>query len=356
MFVNTCDEKWRVAERAASHVGKLQPKAPGIRMFDAGIGDGTVLAHLLTAMHSRFPTIPIHVVGKEISLEDVRLTLGNLADRFSEHPNLVVTLTNLNYSEAPNLWPNTPEKQDTMVFETKQLAGDCAHQFGEQLRNLDSFIEEHWTVRTSEKTGNPLYVTPTVLTIHRADHEIALDNVVPHRGEELDGYDFILASQPWRSRMGAEFKASRILGPLARALRPSGMMMVIQSAGDDPGSEIIERVWPGEDPFPVDRFALVDALKSEMEDDGSKFVIDPLDDKDSQIRYSLHALPNDPTVSIGTPSLFAAWNAAVYVGQMEDDRIEEALAGNAFDVVREVVEKYDGLWFNDESFLVHRRS
>ena len=71
-FVNTCDEKWRVAERAARELPSLAPEPPALRLFDAGVGDGTVLAHLLSAMHAEYPTVPFYVVGKEISLEDTR--------------------------------------------------------------------------------------------------------------------------------------------------------------------------------------------------------------------------------------------------------------------------------------------
>jgi len=57
-FVNTCNEKWKIAERAARELTHLRPDPPALRIFDAGMGDGTVLAHLLRAMHQRFPTLP----------------------------------------------------------------------------------------------------------------------------------------------------------------------------------------------------------------------------------------------------------------------------------------------------------
>ena len=50
-FVTTTNEKWKVAERAAQELRHLRPVPPALRVFDAGIGDGTVLAHLLRAMH-----------------------------------------------------------------------------------------------------------------------------------------------------------------------------------------------------------------------------------------------------------------------------------------------------------------
>ena len=83
-FVTTCDEKWTVAERTAQELAELAPIPPALRLFDAGVGDGTVLAHLMRAMHDEYPTIPFYVVGKEISLEDARLTLDKLPDRVVE--------------------------------------------------------------------------------------------------------------------------------------------------------------------------------------------------------------------------------------------------------------------------------
>jgi hypothetical protein len=61
-----------------------------VRLFDAGMGDGTVLARVMREMHRRFPTVPFYIVGKEISLEDVRLSLRKMADRFFEHPATVL--------------------------------------------------------------------------------------------------------------------------------------------------------------------------------------------------------------------------------------------------------------------------
>jgi hypothetical protein len=54
--------------------------------------------------------------------------------------------------------------------------------------------------------------------------------------------------------------------------------------------------------------------------------------------------------------LLAAWNAATYVAQIEDERLEEVIAENDYlDATRSVLNEYNGLWFNDESFVVSRR-
>mgnify|MGYP007120775670 CR=1 FL=1 len=36
-----------------------------LRLFDAGMGDATVLSHIMRAMHRRYPIMPFLIVGKE---------------------------------------------------------------------------------------------------------------------------------------------------------------------------------------------------------------------------------------------------------------------------------------------------
>jgi hypothetical protein len=64
LFVNTCSEKWVVAQRVAMELGNIYPRPPAVRIFDAGVGDGTVLTRVMRAMHQRFPTLPSYIVGK----------------------------------------------------------------------------------------------------------------------------------------------------------------------------------------------------------------------------------------------------------------------------------------------------
>ena len=156
-FVNTCNEKWKVAERATQELTHIRPSPPALRLFDAGVGDSTVLSHLMRAMHRRFPTIPFFIVGKEVSLEDVRLTLEKLPDRFIEHPASVIVVTNLYYAEAPWLMPNDVAKAAALNWLEVPLQGDSAHQFGEQLRGLDQDLVDGWQVKANEKSGNPMY-------------------------------------------------------------------------------------------------------------------------------------------------------------------------------------------------------
>ena len=151
-------------------------------MFDAGTGDGTVMASVLRQLHGHFPTVPFLVVGKEISLEDVRLTLEKLPDRFSEHPQTVVVLTNLNYREAPSLQPADEGARSRVNWREVALEGHTAHEFDRQIAELRPTLADWWKVRTSPSTGNPVYVEPSVVVLYRSDQRFALDAVIPRSG------------------------------------------------------------------------------------------------------------------------------------------------------------------------------
>jgi len=355
-FVTTCNEKWKVAERAIAELDYIRPTPPAMRIFDAGMGDGTLLSHVMRATHKRFPTVPLYVVAKEISLEDIRLSLEKLPDRFVEHPATVVMFTNLHYSDSPWLTVTNPDMTDALNWLDVPLKGNTAADMGAQLRALDSELVDGWQVRASEKTGNPLYVKPSVLVLYREDQAFALDAIRPRKGESRADYDLVLVSQPWRARVDAEFKVRKVLEPMTHALAAGGRAIVAQSSGNDPGLDLIRQIWPNEDPFRVNRHELLDVLRQQLGAEAANFQFHAVSDAEAIISYRMHTLPDEIQSNIGTSTLFAAWNAAVYVAQIEDERLEPALAsGEYLEVTERVLRKYGGLWFNDEVFVISRK-
>ena len=356
MFVHTCSEKWVVADRVGMELAHIQPTPPALRIFDAGMGDGTVLTRTLRQMHRRFPTVPFYVVGKEISLEDVRLTLEKMPDRFYEHPATVLVVTNLYYSEAPSLMPRNISAAASLNWREVALSGTTSYEFEKQITDLQDMLNEGWTVHSSEKTGNPLYDRPSVLILYREDHRILLDQLIPRPGQAKGEYDLIMASQPFRSRMPVKFKVGKVLKPLAEALAPGGRMLTVYSHGRDPGMEIIHQIWPDENPFIHDRYQILHEMKQELGRRQRDLTFKAYADKRSIFKYLMHTLPSEIGVSIGTSTLLAAWNAATYVAQIEDGRLEAVMADSAYlQATREVLKKNGGLWFFDESFVVTRR-
>ncbi|MCC7462051.1 MAG: hypothetical protein IT480_06260 [Gammaproteobacteria bacterium] len=355
-FVNTCNEKTVVARRAALELAQAEPVPPAIRLFDAGMGDATVLSRLMRTTHHRFPTVPMLVVAKEISLEDVRLGLERMPDRFQEHPATVFVVTNLNYAEAPRLMPRDTQAAAALSWREVRLTGNSSDEYAEQIDELGPALAYGWQTKPSSRTGNPVYVRPSVLVIYREDHKFLLDDVIPKPGRIFESYDFILASQPWRARMSAEFKAQRVLAPLVRSLVPGGRLLAIQSCGNDAGLELVRHLWPEEDPFTVDRHQLLAALKHELGREARDYTLAAQPDDKAVFRYDMHTLPSEIGDRIGTSTLFAAWNAAIYVNQIEEERLDEVVTSGAYlDATQSVLQKHGGLWFNDESFVVKRR-
>jgi hypothetical protein len=166
----------------------------------------------------------------------------------------------------------------------------------------------------------------------------------------------VIASQPYRARASVEFKAEKVIAPLARALAPGGRLIAIHSHGNDPGLDIIQRIWPSENPFTTDRHALLRATKAVLGNAGRDLNFGAYADARSLFRYDMHTLPHEISETIGTSTLFAAWNAAVYVAQIEDQRLSEAIGSGAWlEATRAVLQQHGALWFWDESYVISRK-
>jgi len=355
LFVTTTSEKAVTAERVGREFDCIKPKPPALKIFDAGVGNGTVLSRILREMHCRFPTVPFVVVGKEVSLEDTRLCLETLSDRFNEHPQMVVILTNLYYSEAPWLEPKRKSAREEQLWWDIPLEGNTAHDFSKQISQLDLQLQQGWQTKSSPKSGNPIYVKPSVMVLYRQDQAFALESIIPRKGRYEGNYDLVVAAQPYRSRMPADFKVKKVLAPLAKSLKVGGRMVVVQSTGHDPGMEIIRKLWPDEEPFVTPRHLLIKELEHELNQNNEDFAFDDFNDERSLFTYHLHALPDEIGSNTGTSTLMAAWNAAVYVAQIEDERFNEKLqSGDYLEATTNVLQRHGGLWFQDESFVVVR--
>ncbi|HEY7758591.1 MAG TPA: hypothetical protein VIA64_04155 [Burkholderiales bacterium] len=356
LFVNTCSEKTVIARRVGMELAHIHPRPPAVRVFDAGMGDGTVLTRVMREMHRRFPTMPFYLVAKEISLEDVRLSLEKMADRFFEHPSTVLVVTNMYYTEAPWLTPKSARATTSLLWHEVALTGTTSHEFSEQIADLEPFLTRNWQARHSPVSGNPVYERPVVLVIYRDDFRFLLDDVIPHHGHARPDYDLVIASQPYRARVPVEFKASKVIAPLARALGPGGRVLGIHSYGRDPGLEIVRRLWPGENPFTTGRHDVLRAVRAELGKEARHYNFNAYADSRAVFRYDMHTLPTEITESIGTSTIFAAWNAAVYVAQIDDERLAEAIGSRQYlDATREVLQTHGCLWFLDESYVVSRK-
>ena len=173
------------------------------------------------------------------------------------------------------------------------LTGSSAHQFEQQITDLVPFLNENWKAGVSPKTGNPVYERPVVLVVYREDHNFLLDPIIPKPGGTVANYDLVIASQPYRARASLDFKAKRVIAPLARALGPgrppdraSTRTATIRAM------EIIQQVWPGDNPFLHDRHQIMKAVKHELGPAGRDLNFNAYADNRSLFRYDMHTLPS----------------------------------------------------------------
>jgi SAM-dependent methyltransferase len=352
MFVTTTDEKIVAAERIGRELDSIRPTQPALRVFDAGMGDASLLSHLMRRMHGVFPHIPWLVVGKEISIEDVRQALGRMPERFFEHPELVWVITNLRFEDAVSL----DAAGGDIVWRDVALEGDTSYAFAEQIRTLVPALADDWAVTTSSRTGNPVYRRPTVLVLSRADRRFTLDSVIPRPGGKPLEFDLVIASHAYRAATPVERKVKLVIAPLARALAPGGRLIGIQARGGDPAEEIVRSLWPDFEAFPHSRHDILLEARRQLENRTDLVAVD-LGDEESHLRYRLHAMPSEAAEHIGTSTVLAAWNAAAYVAQIDDARLSEAIEDNRYAAAtRAVMDRHGEIWFLDESFVLARSS
>ncbi len=119
--------------------------------------------------------------------------------------------------------------------------------------------------------------------------------------------------------------------------------------------EIIRKVWPNEEPFQSPGPMLLEALMPRLAEafPDRRYSADA--SGTNLFRYGLHVMATEVREHIGTSTLLAAWNAAVYVAQIDDRQVTEAMTSGAYlDATAEVLARHGGLWFIDESFVVAR--
>jgi len=350
LFITTTNEKNVIADNIHPHIKKIKPTKPALKIFDAGMGDGSLLMNVMRQSHQEHPHIPLLVSTKEISMEDVRLGLEKLPDRFVEHKNTIFIISNLHYAEAADLYSKNAKKQKKINWKNIKLKGNSSIDFDNQLRSLNSFLEKNWQIERDAKTGNPTYKTPSVLVIYRGDQEFVLSNTIPTKRNPSNKFDLIIASQPYRSRISAEKKVKYVIHPMIKALAPKGKLIIVHAAGKDPTNKIVKKIWPKENPFPSLANKIYKYLKSNLAKEELK-KLKFLDKK--IIPCKLRALPNEIQGGIATSVIFSAWNAAIYVNQIDESKVIEAEKSQKYQkIVSKIVDQNNGLYFNNEMFVI----
>ncbi|MDE0110809.1 MAG: hypothetical protein OXI87_20200 [Albidovulum sp.] len=356
IFANTTNESWAVADRIAPELTAIAPSGEGIRILYAPMDNGIILTRTLRALHAAFPDTPILVVMKGRGLEDLRNTMGRLVDRMAEHPLSAFILTNMYVREAVELRKISDDNPDELVWRKVALEGNRSYDFQVQVAKLYGDLANEWLIHPGSH-GQPVYAKPSIISIYRKDRAGDLAGILPDDGECLR-FDYALLNHPYLHSHTMRFRIEHMLGPVFDRLATGGRMTVIQSQGDDPAHEIVRKVWPGQ-PLPrTSRYEIIRDFGKALRSDGRSFGFTGLTDARSLFRFDMHTLPILRERNLGIQSLSAAFNNAVYFGQVKEELAQAAIREGSryLQITEDVLRKHGGMWFVNESMSVTRRS
>ena len=356
VFANTTNESWVVADRVAHDLAAVAPAPGAIRILYLPMDNGIILTRSLRALHALYPETPILVVVKGRGLEDLRNTLGRLVDRITEHPLSAFVMTNMYVTEAVDLTKKSDDNPEEVVWRNVALDGNQSYDFQSQIAHIYPKLSEEWLIRQGAY-GQPVYARPSVLSIFRKDHAEKLATILPSAGSEELRYDYALLNHPYLHSHTMTFRIDHILRPVVDRLAPGGQMTVIQSYGDDPAHEIVQKVWPDQALFATSRYDIIREFRKSLGEAGQEFTFSGLTDTNSLFRFDMHTLPVLEGHDLGALSLNSAWNNAVYFVQVKEDLAQEAMREGVrhLEITRDVLMRHGGLWFVNESFSVTRK-
>ena len=209
-FIQNTGEKKAISLKLYPHVAKMSKNKSYLRILDAGTGDGTIKSNIIKSFHKYHPYTSLLITGKEISYEDLKNTLDKMPDRFVEHSNLLVTMTNVKFSEL-GLIENSKKINNKRVKEFNLvLKSNNSFDFNDQISgsSLGNFIKKNWGIEIDKK-GRTSYSNPCLIRIYRQDNEKHLKQFI-NNDYKNNNYDLIIASQAYRAASSVKVKINNV--------------------------------------------------------------------------------------------------------------------------------------------------
>ena len=345
-FVQNTNEKKIISKKIYPYIEKL-PKKKVTRFLDAGIGDGTITSNIIKRFHDVHPNSLLLITGKEISFEDVFNSLIKFPDRFVEHPKLAITLTNMKFAELGLLSPtneNLPIIKKNIV-----LKGKNAYEFEQQLEKLDNFINKNWGFDIDDN-GRTAYVRPCLINIYREDCKELIEKNIP-KTHKKNEYDFILASQAYRSRSLTKSKIANVIKPLACALKKNGTLIITHSAGNDSVTSILNNRFVKADLFPDDGRSILKFINQNKSLNGNTYQFS----KPKNYSYSFRKIPSEIVNQMSSSSLDSKISNLFYIGQLSNDEKNLILDDQKkINKLKKLILNQDRIIFNNEIFSIKK--
>jgi len=325
----------------------IDPSRP-FGVYDVGAGDGTVLSFSLREIIKRLRPfgIPLRIVIKEFSGEDVLVVAKKLAAIINYYPLTTGTISNLSFAKAHAVDFSVKDGSNAkpIIHETFRLESGNVET---QLAALQPFAKSHWgSILNSKKQKVP--EKAVAINLFHQDMEAELAGVIPQLGVSSTMYhDVVIISQGYAAGAKLSTKVNAV-GPSVKSLVPGGLAFVTHWFGDDDGDVLLSKIAPQFHSGRHSAQQVYDAVASNLAG------IDR-----STIEYVARLLPNYrfrmPAEEITAQTVADAKETFLYAGQV--GKIYEAAANEAGSLaaIAEFLRVNRGATFRNEMAVYRRR-
>ena len=351
-FIQNTGEKKAISEKIYSHIAGLSQNKSYLRVLDAGTGDGTIFSNIVKSFHKHHPYTSLLITGKEVSYEDLKNTLEKMPDRFVEHPNLLITMSNVKFSELGSIESSNKIKDKRVKKINLVLKSDNSFDFNSQISGakLGNFIKKNWGIEIDNK-GRTSYSSPCIIRIYREDNEKHLKQFLSNDYKN-NKYDFIVASQAYRAASSAKVKVNNVIGPLMRLLNKSGKLIVTHSCGGESVQKILKLAFKDKEAFPNNAKDIIEHLKDNPfgENNIYKF-LNPI-----SYYFKFKKSPDKTVTELFGHNTDAKWANILYVGQIpEKDILNIEANQRLYNKVKKAINTAGKIQFKNEIFSIVRQ-
>ena len=348
-FIQNTSEKKAISQKLYPHIAGLSQNKSYLRILDAGTGDGTVKSNVIKSFHRYHPYTSLLITGKEISYEDLKNTLEKMPDRFVEHPNLMVTMTNVKFAEL-GLIENSAKIKNKKVKEFNMiLKSNNSFDFHSQITGnvLGNFIKKNWGIEIDGKSRTS-YSNPCIVRVYREDHQKHFKQFIKNDYKN-NNYDLIIASQAYRAAASVAVKVKNVIGPLMRLLNKSGKLIVTHSSGGESIQNILKLAFKEKEAFPNDAKDIIDYLKDNplVKDNKYKYA------KPLSYFFNFKKAPDQTVTELFGHNTDAKWANILYVGQIPDKDIQSLEKNTRLhNKVKKAIDSTGEIQFKNEIFSI----
>ena len=351
-FIQNTGEKKAISEKIYSHIASLSQNISYLRVLDAGTGDGTIFSNIVKSFHRFHPYTSLLITGKEVSYEDLKNTLEKTPDRFVEHPNLLITMSNVKFSELGSIESSNKIKDKRVKKFNLVLKSDNSYDFNSQISGakLGNFIKKNWGIEIDNK-GRTSYSSPCIIRIYREDNERHLKQFIGNDYKN-NKYDLIVASQAYRAASSVKVKVNNVIGPLMRLLNKSGKLIVTHSCGGESVQKILKLAFKDKEAFPNTAKDIIDYLKDNPFGENNIFkFLNPI-----SYYFKFRKSPDQTVTELFGHNIDAKWANILYVGQIPEKDILNVEANQRLhNKVKKAINNSGKIQFKNEIFSIVRQ-